>query len=197
MNKRLWWTWVVLVSVALASCSEDSGDDGAVAGMGGVGGAGGAVAGTGGAGGMGGAGGAGGTGGATAMPIQCGATTCPDPLGGMTLPIPIPLPKVCCADPATMTCGTMPAAGGACMPPAPNDPRCPVVMAPIPGITLTSCCAENGMCGLDASTFNMGCRDFATVKMSMFGSFLPVPDPVVCDPSLAGDGGVDADAGTN
>jgi hypothetical protein len=191
MNKRLWWTWVVLVSVTLAACSSDDGDDGSTplagAGAGGVGGVGGAAGASGAGAGAGGVGGMGGTAGMAPAAVPCGTATCM----GLSIPLPIALPQACCADAATNTCGTMPAAGGVCMPPMQPDPRCPVVSGPIP---LISCCAPNGMCGLDATTFNMGCVDFAAVASGPFGSFLPVPAPVSCDGG--GDGGVaDDDAG--
>lgn len=190
MNKRLWWTWVVLVSVTLAACSsEDNGDDDTpIAGVGGGGGASGSTAGAGAGGASGGAGGASGGGGTAApMPITCGTTTCPDPLGGMMLPIPLPRP--CCADEAMGTCGTMPAAGGACMPPIPADPRCPTVSGPIP---VTSCCTADNLCGLDGSMLGMGCVDFATVAAGFLGGILMVPAPVTCDGMPIGDadGGV-------
>jgi hypothetical protein len=190
MNKRMWWTWVVLVSVTLAGCGgDDSGDDDAPAG--GVGGAAGVAAvggSTAGVGGMSGAGGSGGSGGTTApMPVTCGTTTCPDPFGGMMLPIP--LPKPCCANEAMGTCGTMPAAGGACMPPIPADPRCPTVMGPLP---TTSCCTADNLCGLDGSMFGRGCVDFAMIASGPLGAVLMVPAPVTCDGMPVGG---DEDAG--
>ena len=75
-------------------------------------------------------------------------------------------------------------------PPAP-DPRCPTVTAALP-IPLVSCCATNGMCGLDASMLGMGCVDFAGVRASPFGALLMVPDPVSCDGSSVDAGTEDA-----
>jgi hypothetical protein len=72
-----------------------------------------------------------------------------------------------------------------------------MVTAPIPGLNVATCCAPNGMCGLDGSMLGRGCVDFDTVRMGMLGAFLPVPAATVCDPSLVdNDGGVDADGGT-
>jgi len=194
MNKRMWWTWVVLVSVTLAGCSsDDSGDDDAPAG--GVGGSAGGTAGvggsTGGAGGMSGAGGTGGAGGTmAAMPVPCGTATC-QPVGGGIMFPGLPLPRACCADEAMGTCGTMPASGGTCMPPLQADPRCPVVMSSLP-VPLISCCTADNMCGLDGSALGMGCVDFGTVAGGPLGMILMVPAPVTCDGMPVGG---DEDAG--
>jgi hypothetical protein len=182
-----------VIGLALAGCGgdDDGGDESEDAGPQHHAGSGGSNAGTGGTNAGTGGGGSGGTG-MTAEPIECGSGTCTDPLGGMMIPggLPITLPMVCCADPDTATCGSM-MPGGECMPPAPSDPRCPTVTSPLPGITLTSCCTDTGLCGLDASMLGMGCVDFATVMASPFGGFLPVPGETSCE----GDGGVDTDAG--
>lgn len=191
MNKRLWWSGLVLVvvSVALVACGGDDSGDQPVAGTGGAAAAG--IGGGGGASGASGTGGGGGAAGMMAVSIPCGTATCTS----MMLPLPIPLPTACCADATMNQCGTM-MAGGACMLPPPSDPRCPMVTSALP-IPLTSCCATNGMCGLDASMLGMGCVDFDTVRTGPFGSFLPVPAATVCDPSLTEDGGVDGeDAGS-
>jgi hypothetical protein len=193
MNKRMWWTWVVLVSVALAACSsDDSGDDDApaagVGGSAGVAAVGGSTAGAGGSSGAGGTGGAGGT--MAAMPIPCGTATCQPVGGGFMLP-GLPLPRACCADEAMGTCGTMPASGGTCMPPLPADPRCPMATSSLP-IPLISCCTATNMCGLDGSALGMGCVDFATVAGGPLGMLLMIPAPVTCDGMPVGG---DEDAG--
>jgi hypothetical protein len=193
MNKRVSWSWVLLVvsSVALVACSGDDSGEEPIAGTGGGASGVGGASGLGGAGGTGGASGTGGAGGAPAS-IPCGTATCTNLM--LPFPLPIPLPAACCANEAMNQCGTM-MAGGACMPPAPGDPNCPMVTSPLP-IPLTSCCAPNGMCGLDASALGMACVDFDTVRSGPFGAFLPVPAATVCDPSLIDDAGVDEDAGT-
>jgi hypothetical protein len=188
MNKRLWrWTWAVLVIGMLAACGDDSDDGGGTsAGTGGAAGAAGGTAGTGGGSGRpaGGAGGMAGSAGAPVTSITCGTNTCTAP----ALPIPgIMLPPPCCVQ-ATMTCGTMPMGSTTCVPPLEQYPGCPVITDPLPLIT---CCADNNLCGVDASMFNMGCLSFEAVEAGPFGALLTLPVGLECD----SDGGVDADAG--
>jgi hypothetical protein len=191
MNKRLWWMCALVLCVAVAGCGgdDDGGDpdpDPSAGSGGGTAGTGGSDAGDDGTGGGGTGGGGTGGGGMTSEPIPCGTNTCVDPLGGMSIMLPISLPAVCCVDEAMGICGTM-MAGGECMPPPESDPRCPMVMSPLPGVELTTCCNDAGLCGLDASVFSMGCVDFATVASGPFGAFLPVPGETPCDDA---DGGI-------
>lgn len=86
------------------------------------------------------------------------------------------------------TCGTM--SGTTCAPPPMPDPRCPMVS--VLGMSMASCCAPNGMCGLDASLLGMGCVDYATASAST-GGLIMTPPPVACDE--AGDGGTAEDGG--
>jgi hypothetical protein len=69
---------------------------------------------------------------------------------------------------------------GAMMGPKPDpDPSCPSVMAI--GQALTGCCTE-GMCGIDVSTFNMGCVELgkAAMQAMQMGFPLQVPAARAC-----------------
>jgi hypothetical protein len=127
--------------------------------------------------------GTGGSAGTGSSPVQvlCGSNVCTSPF---TMPLPIPVPMPCCYDPFLGECGTS-SNGGVCRAVSPPDPRCPQVASPV--LALTSCCAANQMCGLDASMFGMGCVDFATLASQPIGSFLMLPSPTPC--------GDDEDAG--
>jgi hypothetical protein len=64
-----------------------------------------------------------------------------------------------------------------CVPPPTPDPTCPKVS--VLNMNLTSCCASNGMCGLDASILGMGCIDLAAAMAATMG-LIPIPAPVKC-----------------
>lgn len=62
----------------------------------------------------------------------------------------------CCADPATVSCGSV--AGGACKVPPPHDASCDQTFQ---GNALSGCCTTAGTCGIDGSTFGTGCFDIS------------------------------------
>jgi hypothetical protein len=127
----------------------------------------------------------GGTGGMmSVMSVKCGTSMCMSPGGGL-IP-PGFLAAACCADDAKNQCGTM--MGGMCKPPPPVDTSCPSIMIPALG-SVGSCCATNGMCGLDGSLLSMGCVDYAMVKsaLGVLGGVITLPDAQKC-------GDVDQDA---
>jgi hypothetical protein len=138
----------------------------------------------------------GGTGGMTmtAMGVKCGSTTCMSPTAGLMIP-GVGGGAPCCVDDANGTCGTM--MQGMCMPPPPVDPSCPTIMIPILGM-MGSCCADNGMCGLDGSILGMGCVDYEMVTSSLgiLGGVITLPAPQDCgDDGDAGMMSGDLDAG--
>lgn len=147
-----------------------------------------------------GSGGAGGAG-AAKQPVTCGTKTCTTPFDGMFDDLPDrykqALPTACCADAATSTCGTS-VGGGACLTPLPKEQRCPDVM--LSGISLTSCCTSEEMCGVDGSSLGMaGCIDIATMflgaqmgpqAMQLQGQMVPAPRR--CDSMPLSTDGTDA-----
>ncbi len=201
MNRQIGWLAVAvgLVSAsALGGCSNSndgtSGDNGTggAAGSGGdgivpVGGSGGIVpVGSGGFS----AGGAIGSGGATAAaPVPCGSTMCTAP--------PAIIPgfgaTACCVDPAAGTCGTAsPIMNGACAAPPAPDTRCPSTMSMFGNYA--GCCTNND-CGLDLSSFGLGCLDTSNPMVSRFaGNTTPThcdgtPFPVNTGGTTGGTGG--------
>jgi hypothetical protein len=116
--------------------------------------------------------------------VKCGTATCSSPAQAMGFIMG------CCADEATSTCGTA-MMGGACAKPVADDPRCPGLNV-MGFVMLPSCCATNGMCGIDASMFGMpGCVDLesaAKQAMSMGGG-ADIPAPRACD-AAGGDAGI-------
>ena len=129
--------------------------------------------------------------GAQSAPVKCGSTMCMPPAfpGGFI--------TACCADETTSTCGTA-MQGGACATPSMGDARCPTITV-MGAFMLPSCCATNGMCGLDASMFGMpGCIDLAAAAaqaMSMGGGSTDIPAPRSCDGDSDAGAHGDADAG--
>lgn len=118
------------------------------------------------------------------MRIPCGQNSCaPNPLG-LT---------ACCADQKAGICGTM--MGSSCSTGPTVDPSCPSVMIPVAG-KVGSCCADNGMCGLDGSLFAMGCVDYRSLTSSLgvLGGVLTLPPEQSCGES-EGDAGPGEDAG--
>lgn len=102
----------------------------------------------------------------------CGAVVCEAP--------------ECCVDPFASLCGAQ--LGRAClMPPPPDvgsDPRCPSIS--IMGIfSLSSCCTDEGECGIDASMFGSGCVNYAEAEEGAAnmgaGGFIPWPAQGTCD----------------
>jgi len=158
------------------SAGEDAGNDGGGGGAPGTGGR------TGGTGGM----------TMTAMPVKCGTSMCQSPGGGL-IP-PGFLAAACCADEAKNQCGSM--MGGMCKPPPPVDTSCPSIMIPVVG-SVGSCCAGNGMCGLDGSLLSMGCVDYEMVKsaLGVLGGVITLPEAQKCgdmDQDAAAMGDLDA-----
>ena len=130
-----------------------------------------------------------GTGGSTTpASVACGANTCAASM----------FATACCADALAGTCGVMMTGGGACVTPAKVDPSCPTVS--FAGIgTMGSCCAANGMCGLDGSAFGQACVDFEMLRsgLSTLGNLITLPPAQRCGDS-EGDAGThngDQDAG--
>ena len=56
-----------------------------------------------------------------------------------------------------------------------------------------SCCAENGMCGLDGSALGQGCVDYkmVTASLGILGGLVTLPPPQSCGEE---DGGMMSDA---
>jgi hypothetical protein len=153
---RTTWTMIVLVLSAgvAGGCGDDKSDSGSEAGAGGTSRA--------------------GTGGAGAKTEPCGSKNCEPPEDGTA--------EACCMDSFSSTCGfKMP--GGACAPAIVGDPRCPSVSVAA-GITLPSCCTDDGQCGIDATMFTMpGCVDLATAAeraKTMGGGMISFPEPRAC-----------------
>ncbi|HEX4477787.1 MAG TPA: hypothetical protein VH142_22015 [Polyangiaceae bacterium] len=204
MNRQIGWLAVLvgLVSAgAVGGCGSSndgtSGDNGTggAPGSGGdgitpVGGSGGGVVSVVGSGGAS-AGGAVGSGGATtAAPVPCGSKMC-------TAPAPLfagfPSATACCVDATAGTCGTAsPLMNGACAAPPAPDTRCPSSMTMFG--TYTGCCTNND-CGLDVSSFGLGCVDTSSSMASMFlGSVTPThcdgtPFPMNTGGTTGGTGG--------
>lgn len=177
---------VWLCMAVVAACGDDDAATGGKSDAGMAGKAGSAAnGGRGGAGGRAGAGGkssvAGRSGSAAVDPgqmtdVACGTATCSSTAAAMGFI------TACCADPATSTCGTA-TMGGSCAKPVPDDPRCPGLNV-MGFVMLPSCCATNGMCGIDASMFGMpGCVDLAAAAMQAMsmGGGADIPSPRACD----------------
>jgi hypothetical protein len=175
--------WICLA--ALAACSGDDANATDAGPSAGKSGGGGSHAGHGGS--TAGRSGSGAAGSSQAGGVKCGSMMCmaSGPAAGFI--------DACCADEATSTCGTS-IMGNPCSKPVADDPRCPGVNV-MGFIMLPSCCAQNGMCGIDASMFGMpGCVDLATAAkqaMSMGGG-ADLPAARACD---GADGGAE-DAGS-
>jgi hypothetical protein len=131
-----------------------------------------------------------GQGGSSQTSIKCGLAKCVFPPAATGFMTP------CCADQVTSTCGIM--MNGSCVKPVAGDPRCPglgfmgVIMIP-------SCCAQNGMCGLDASKFGTpGCTDLAIAARLAEWSLSPtdIPAARACDAASHNDADAGADAGS-
>ena len=199
LERAGWMALLVVGSLALPACSDDSSDD---AGGGDV------IAGDGDTGGMGdgtmaGDGDTGSLGDeppATMMPadVQCGSAVCPN-LAAM---LPIPgleglLPMPCCVDEASGTCGTLTA--GVCEEPPPNHPVCPPLITGF-GIDGTSCCIEDANeCGIIAPPpLGMGeCTSLVEASSAGggLGGLIMFPAPVDCDGNPIEVPGADEDAG--
>lgn len=182
-----WMVALMFVGAIAVGCGDDddsgnkNGDGGPVATDGG-----GTDAGDSGAPGTGGR--SGGTGGTmTAPSVKCGSTSCMSATAGLNIP-GLAAGAPCCADDDKGQCGMM--MGGVCMPPPPVDPSCPSISIPILG-SMGSCCANNGMCGLDGSILGMGCVDYEMVTKSLgiLGGVITLPKAQKC-------GGEDNDAGS-
>jgi hypothetical protein len=177
----------MLFCCAASSCGDDSDSpmpDGGSSGTGGKSG--------------GGAGQGGSAAGAPApKPVPCGSNTCYPPpnalsglLGGMALPIALPMPAACCVDESKGTCGTAAMEGAACEVMATPDPRCPGINLGALGAAAgglgnlaTGCCTASGQCGLNGMLFGRGCVDNAEVG-SIFGplgGLIMVPAAMPCD----------------
>ena len=139
------------------------------------------------------------SGGVTMQPspttVPCGAETCT--LGGGGFGGLVGLAAPCCVDEASGTCG-MSAMGSPCMEPTPppnSDPRCPSI--DVGGfIQLTSCCTEDGLCGINAAQFGAGgCVDLAGAAAMSSQQFpIDFPEPRHCDdPEADTDAGIDAE----
>jgi len=198
MTKHPWWLVVAVLSISLAACggdddggkkSPDSGSPGTVAGNDGGTDSGAPMAGS---------GGSGAAGSSAVTSVPCGSMTCTDPLGGMTLPIPIPIPMMtpCCFDEANSVCG-VDMAGTCTEPPPPPtpDPSCPGLN--VLGMMISGCCID-GQCGTDASALGMGCSENGAARAALMasglGGFIMIPDPQACG-GASDDGGTE-DGGT-
>lgn len=112
--------------------------------------------------------------GSGAPSVVCGRVTCPEPLAGSSFPRNL-LPKACCLDAFTSTCGTQAPNATTCARVPSSHPDCPWRIPPPTGFPIATCCAA-GVCGL-----TMGVECF---QMPGF------VDPIACDV------GSETDAGT-
>jgi hypothetical protein len=186
MYKRLLALGVAWLFVVLGACGDDDHATSPEAGARSVASVGGAA--------IGGSGGSArlsaGQGGSAETSIKCGLAKCVFPPAATGFMTP------CCANEATSTCGTT--VNGTCAKPVAGDPRCPG-LGFMGVITIPSCCAENGMCGLDASKFGTpGCTDLATAAKLAEWSLAPtdIPAARACDAASHDDADAGADAGS-
>ncbi|HKU39029.1 MAG TPA: hypothetical protein VJR89_12800 [Polyangiales bacterium] len=94
----------------------------------------------------------------------------------------------CCSDMATGTCGSQ--MGNMCVPPPPPAPNCPAP-PPFMGFAASSCCIQSTqMCGIDASSFGLGCFSLSSIPGIGSGMQMRKCDgTVVMPPGQAGTGG--------
>jgi hypothetical protein len=113
--------------------------------------------------------------GAAVATVECGSKTCK---GTAAMP-PIPASMPCCFDEEEELCSAFPLTGGTvCPAPAVLNEDCPTVT--ILGSTPKACCTADNHCGIDATSFGMGCADLASPQLASIPG-VTLPPAQTCD----------------
>lgn len=116
--------------------------------------------------------------GAAVATVECGSKTCK---GTAAMP-PIPASMPCCFNEEEEVCSAFPLTGGTvCPAPAVLNEDCPTVT--ILGSTPKACCTADNHCGIDATSFGMGCADLASPTLAMLPG-VTLPPAQTCDGEL-------------